>query len=151
MKQRVIVIGLDGATFDVMDPLLEDGQLPHMGGLVNKGTTGRLLSTIPYSTIPAWPSFMTGKNPGKHGVFDFFRFAEGERRLANSQDIRSPTLWELLSQHGKRSIVINVPGRPVYLAAGSEGVPRSGHRRLSDQLPRSPLRPKADGRHAGGD
>jgi predicted AlkP superfamily phosphohydrolase/phosphomutase len=124
MKQRVIVIGLDGATFDVMDPLLEDDQLPHMADLVNKGTTGRLLSTIPYSTIPAWPSFMTGKNPGKHGVFDFFRFAEGERRLANSQDIHSPTLWELLSQHGKRSIVINVPG--TYPPAEIDGIIVSG-------------------------
>ncbi len=110
MKRRVIVIGLDGATFDLMDPLLEKGALLFMKDLVNNGTKANLLSTIPYATIPAWPSFMTGKNPGKHGVFDFFKFADGQRRISNSRDICSATLWEILTAHGKRSIVMNVPG-----------------------------------------
>lgn len=124
MKRQLIVIGLDGATFDIIDPLIDEGHLPTIADLVSRGTSGRLLSTIPYSTIPAWPSFMTGKNPGKHGVFDFFGFAEGERRLSNSQDIHSPTLWELLSKHGKRSIVMNVPG--TYPPPAIDGIMVSG-------------------------
>jgi predicted AlkP superfamily phosphohydrolase/phosphomutase len=124
MKRRVIVIGLDGATFSLIDPLLEQGKLPSLKDLVNNGIRARLLSTIPYATVPAWPSFMTGKNPGKHGVFDFFTFADGQRRISNSQDIRSLTLWEILSVYGKRSIVMNVPG--TFPPARISGVVVSG-------------------------
>jgi predicted AlkP superfamily phosphohydrolase/phosphomutase len=124
MKRKVIIIGLDGATFRVIDPLLEKGRLPFMGHLISKGTRARLLSTIPYATIPAWPSFMTGKNPGKHGVFDFFSFAGGQRRISNRQDIRSLTLWEVLSTSDRRSIVMNVPG--TFPPAGINGIVVSG-------------------------
>lgn len=124
MRSQVIVIGMDGATFDVIDPLLEDNQLPFLADLVKNGSRGRLLSTIPYCTIPAWQSFMTGMNPGKHGVFDFFSFVDGRRRLTNSHDIRSATLWEILSRDGKRSIVVNVPG--TYPPADIDGVVVSG-------------------------
>jgi predicted AlkP superfamily phosphohydrolase/phosphomutase len=109
MKRRLIIVGLDGATFDVIDPLLEQGQLPCLAKLISEGTRAGLLSTIPYATIPAWPSFMTGKNPGRHGVFDFFTIEEGKRRLVSSRDMRSPTLWQLLSDQDKRSVVMNVP------------------------------------------
>jgi predicted AlkP superfamily phosphohydrolase/phosphomutase len=124
MKRRVIIIGLDGATFDIIDPLLEEGRLPFMEHLINNGTRARLLSTIPYATIPAWPSFMTGKNPGKQGVFDFFSFAGGQRRISNSQDIRSLTLWQILGMNDKRSIVMNVPG--TFPPARINGVVVSG-------------------------
>jgi predicted AlkP superfamily phosphohydrolase/phosphomutase len=124
MKRGVVVIGLDGATFDVMDPLLDEGDLPFVGELVRNGAKARLLSTIPYATIPAWPSLTTGKNPGKHGVFDFFSLGRGERRISTSLDIRSPTLWEILSAYGKRSIVMNVPS--TFPPAQIDGVVVSG-------------------------
>jgi len=124
MKRQVIVVGLDGATFDTMDPLLEEGELTVIEDLIKAGTTARLLSTIPYATIPAWPSFMTGKNPGKYGVFDFFSFKGGERRISDRRDIRSLTLWEILSAYGKRSVVMNVPG--TFPAARIHGVVVSG-------------------------
>jgi predicted AlkP superfamily phosphohydrolase/phosphomutase len=92
-----------------MDPLLERGQLPFIEDLVRGGARGRLLSTIPYASIPAWPSFMTGKNPGKHGVFDFFSYSDGQRRISTSQDIHSLTLWDILSVYGRRAVVMNVP------------------------------------------
>lgn len=66
MKRKLIIVGLDGATFDVIDPLLQEGQLPCMARLIGEGTRARLMSTIPYSIVPAWPSFMTGKNPGRY-------------------------------------------------------------------------------------
>jgi predicted AlkP superfamily phosphohydrolase/phosphomutase len=124
MKRRLIIVGLDGATFDVIDPLVEEGQLPCMGRLIEKGAKAKLLSTIPYATIPAWPSFMTGKNPGRHGVFDFFALEDGQRRLVSSRDIRARTLWEILSDDGKRSVVMNVPG--TYPPAQIDGVLVSG-------------------------
>lgn len=104
------MIGLDGATFDLIDPLVQAGRLPTVADLLAKGVRGRLMSTIPAATIPAWPSFMTGKSPGRHGVFDFFtRDAHGRQRLVSSRDIRGPTLWRYLSDRGRRCIVLNVP------------------------------------------
>jgi len=113
---RVLVIGLDGATFDVLDPWLEDGTLPTLSKMRNKGVYGRLLSTIPPLTAPAWTSFMTGKNPGKHGVLNFFSdiSSEGEKlggqfTPVNSTSIQSEVLWEILSRQGYRTGVVNVP------------------------------------------
>ncbi|MEE8402962.1 MAG: alkaline phosphatase family protein [Candidatus Hydrothermarchaeaceae archaeon] len=108
---RVLVIGLDGATFDVMGPLVKEGKLPVIAGLMGKGTSGHLKSTIPFVTAPAWASFMTGKSPGKHGVFGFLDRKKNsyERVLVDGSAIRAKTLWEILSDYGKKSIVVNVP------------------------------------------
>ena len=70
---RLLVIGLDGATLDLVRPWAAQGHLPHLAKLIAEGTHGPLESTLPPVTSPAWPSFVTGKNPGRHGVFDFIR------------------------------------------------------------------------------
>jgi predicted AlkP superfamily phosphohydrolase/phosphomutase len=104
------VIGLDGAAFEIMEPLLKNEKLPNIKNLMSNGVRANLLSTIPYATIPAWPSFMTGMNPGKHGIFDFFVLGQGgERRIVQSGDIAAKLFWEVLSDSGKRCIVVNVP------------------------------------------
>ena len=66
-KQRVVVIGLDGATWDLLRPRMDEGSLPNLKRLADEGATGDLRSIYPPETPAAWPSFMTGKNPGKHG------------------------------------------------------------------------------------
>ena len=71
--QRVILLGLDGGTFYLLRPWIEDGLMPNLGALMKRGTWGDLASTIPATTPPAWSTCVTGKNPGKHGVFDFIR------------------------------------------------------------------------------
>ena len=111
MSSKVFVIGLDGATFDIIRPLVREGKLPTIENLMHKGVHGNLRSTIPPATLPAWPSFMTGKNPGKHGVFDFMGRESNEYygRLMSSKDIHGDTIWRILSKFGKRSIVMNVP------------------------------------------
>ena len=110
---RLLIIGLDGATLDVVQPLAAAGQLPHLADLMSRGAWGTLLSTIPPITAPAWVSFMTGKNPGAHGVFDFVRLMPGLPRAAapihSFLSIASPTIWHLLSHQGRRLAVINVP------------------------------------------
>lgn len=111
-KPRVMVIGLDGATFKNLKPWMEQGLLPNLKFLVNNGASGELESTIPYLSSPAWTSFMTGVNPGKHGVFAFIRPFKDKRyikELSTSEDIKSKTIFELLSDSGKSSIVISLP------------------------------------------
>lgn len=127
-KRKVMVIGLDGATFNTLDPLISQGKLPNLQYLIQNGTSGHLRSTIPPLSAAAWSTFQTGKNPGKHGIFDFFRNSPGEHNYvpANSTFLKSKTLWEILSDYGKRVGVLNVmfnyPPREVngFIVSGKE-------------------------------
>jgi predicted AlkP superfamily phosphohydrolase/phosphomutase len=107
----VLVLGLDGATFDLMLPWIEQGRLPCLGKLLQDGAWSRLRSTIPPITPCAWSSFMTGKNPGKHGLFDFWEPLPGEKqfRFTNASSRHAESLWSYLSRNGRRVGVMNVP------------------------------------------
>jgi len=110
MANKVFVIGLDGATFDIILPLVERGDLPTFKKLMDEGSWGNLESTIPYLTPPAWTSSVTGVNPGKHNIFEFFKRNESFDSLAvNSTDRHCPAIWNVLSDHGKVVGVFNVP------------------------------------------
>jgi predicted AlkP superfamily phosphohydrolase/phosphomutase len=106
---RVLVIGIDGATFDLIKPLVEAGDLPNLAQMMTDGVHSPLESTIPPVTAPAWSTFATGVNLGKHGVFDFIRPMGGRYDLVNATSIRAPTLWQVLSQAGRKVGVMNVP------------------------------------------
>jgi predicted AlkP superfamily phosphohydrolase/phosphomutase len=108
---RVFMIGWDGATFDLILPWVKQGLLPNIGKLLENGVHGPLRSTIPPWTFPAWNSFMTGQNPGKHGIFDFFRARAGsyDVEFVNGGHRRSPTFWQLLSRAGRRVVAISIP------------------------------------------
>jgi predicted AlkP superfamily phosphohydrolase/phosphomutase len=106
---KLIIIGLDGATFDLIKPWAAQGKLPALAQLIQTGVHGELESTLPPVTSPAWPTFMTGKNPGKHGVFDFIRPRAGSFDMVNASQIHSKLLWELLSEAGYSVGVLNVP------------------------------------------
>lgn len=107
----IAIIGLDGATWDLARPLLEAGEMPALAALRSRGAHGVLRSTIPPVTFPAWSSFMTGTNPGKHGIFDFTRRVPGTYEVAfvGSRDRRVPSVWKLLSDAGRRVAVLGVP------------------------------------------
>jgi predicted AlkP superfamily phosphohydrolase/phosphomutase len=106
---RLLVIGLDGATLDLIRPWAEQGHLPHLAQLIAEGTHGPLESTLPPVTSPAWPSFVTGKNPGRHGVFDFIRPRAGKFDMVNASQIDGRMIWEYLSDAGLTCGVLNVP------------------------------------------
>ncbi len=109
MPPRLIIFGLDGATFDLIRPWAEAGYLPTLRDLMQRGVSGNLASTLPPLTATAWPSFMTGKNPGKHGIFDFFRPTTGELVLANASQIDGRWWCEDLSDAGLSVGLLNVP------------------------------------------
>lgn len=109
--KKVICIGLDGATFDLIQPWVSEGKLPNIRKIMQEGVWGELESVIPPISAPAWTSFMTGKNPGKHGIFGFKKEKQGtyEELFVNRKLIKSETLWKCLSDNRKKVIIINVP------------------------------------------
>lgn len=110
MKQsKVVVIGLDGATWNLIKPWAEKGELSIFKKLMENGVLGNLESTIPPVTGPAWVSFSTGKNPGKHGIFDFVKLENNSLKLHKSKDIKCQTIYEILSKKNLRNIVIGLP------------------------------------------
>ena len=138
---KVLVIGLDGASPFLIEKWIEE--LPAFRKFKDEGLWGLSIPPIPAQTPVAWTTFMTGKNPGKHGIFSFaMRKPETyERRIISPSMIGSKTLWRILSEHGKRVGVLNVPMAdieeingfmiPGFLAK-SEGVPHPPE--LKDKL-----------------
>lgn len=113
MSKKVLFIGLDGGTFDVLDPFMDAGVMPRLKRFSEEGVRGPLETTIPPITPTAWVSFMTGKNPGKHGVFEFLLRRKGSGELpdmpvsANARD--GLPFWDILGNLGKQAIVTNMP------------------------------------------
>ncbi|HAF24058.1 MAG TPA: hypothetical protein DCK93_14325 [Blastocatellia bacterium] len=110
-RPKAVIIGLDAATWTLIRPWMAEGGLPNLAKLVNAGVSGSLESILPPITPPAWTSFTTGKNPGKHGIFNFL---EPERHgyamnYANASSRRSPTVWRLLNAAGFSVGTMNIP------------------------------------------
>lgn len=110
---KVLVVGLDGATFSVLHPLMNSGRMPFLAKLVATGTAGPLCSTIPPVTAPAWSSFSTGKNPGKHGLFTWRHTPPSssscEWEWVSSHNIQGDKIWHILGNAGFRVGALNVP------------------------------------------
>ena len=111
LVRRVLILGLDGATWDVLDPMIAAGRMPALKKFIEAGSAGVLHSTTPPITPAAWTTFMTGKGPGRHGIVDFEKYHVHTHELTfnSTFEIREQTLWELLSDKGLRVGSINVP------------------------------------------
>lgn len=109
--KRVVVVGLDGATWDLLRPWAEQGALPTVQRLMGEGSWGVLESVMPPITGPSWTSFMTGKNPGQHGIYDFTRRLPGSYQTGpcNASHRHGESLWSTLGRAGKRVCALNVP------------------------------------------
>lgn len=108
---RTLVIGLDGVPYTFLTRLIKEGRMPNMAGLVEKGHLQRINSVYPTVSSVAWASFMTGQNPGGHNLYGFVDRRPNPFRLFIPTAVNMPlkTLWEKLSEAGKKVIVINVP------------------------------------------
>jgi predicted AlkP superfamily phosphohydrolase/phosphomutase len=103
-------VGLDGCSWNVLEPLLESGRLPHLQALRERGAHGVLESTIPFYTGPAWASFATGSSPAAHGIWDFLIVRADDRLTpAHESDLRRVTYYELLAGDGRPSVLVNLP------------------------------------------
>ncbi len=109
-ERKVLIFGIDGATWKVLKPAVDDGLMPSLKGLMESGSWGVLRSTLPAITPAAWTSFQTGSNPVKNGIIDFYYWDREERSL-QPVDIRGipETLWERAGNEGRRVGIINLP------------------------------------------
>jgi predicted AlkP superfamily phosphohydrolase/phosphomutase len=110
-SSRVLVIGLDGATFDIIKPLMKEGRLPNLKNLMEHGSSGVLNSLIYPNSPMAWSSIITGKNPGKHGIQYFMERIPNtyKVRYTNSTSRKGTTIFRYASDAGRRVLAMNVP------------------------------------------
>ena len=108
---KVFVLGLDGATWDLLSPLAAAGDLPNLARLMGVGASGTLGSVFPPLSPVAWTGIMTGKNSGKHGVFEFLEYAHDplQGKVNSSRAIQAEMVWEVAGRHGKTSVAGGVP------------------------------------------
>lgn len=109
--KRVLIIGLDGATWDLLDGWAKQGHLPTIERLRSRGTWGSLRTTMPPATPPSWTSMYTGTNPGKHGIFGWFQRQPNGYRLSpiSASARRTKTIFRILSDAGLKVGVLNAP------------------------------------------
>ncbi|MGE5755482.1 MAG: alkaline phosphatase family protein [Planctomycetaceae bacterium] len=124
--ERLVILGLDGATWTVLDPMRRRGLMPNLDALLARSAYGTLRSVIPPVTTAAWTSMMTGCGPARHGIFDhrYFDAAAGQMRVNHAARVRVPTFWHLLSQAGRSVVSLNVPA--TYPPLGVRGLVVSG-------------------------
>ena len=129
MPKRVLMIGLDGATFTLFKPLSEQGVLPFLTHMIENGTAAHLMSTRNPLTPPAWTSMTTGVSPETHGIYDFLRPAylkDGSvyLKVNDSRLNRAETVFEMANRGGLRGTAFNfygyAPARPIdgYVVSG---------------------------------
>jgi predicted AlkP superfamily phosphohydrolase/phosphomutase len=107
---KVLLLGLDGMTFSVLDPAFEAGHMPNYRRLLERGASGILTSTVPPYTPPGWTSIFTGVNPGKHGIFGF-TLGNVQRRggLVRLDRVAAPAIWNAANAQGARMGLFNIP------------------------------------------
>jgi Flp pilus assembly protein TadD/predicted AlkP superfamily phosphohydrolase/phosphomutase len=98
---HVLLVGLDGADWEIVDPLIASGRLPNLARLAQGGVRAKLLSITPILSPVIWTSIATGVEPARHGVMDFLvRAPDGTSEPVTSRERKVPAIWELLSRAG---------------------------------------------------
>lgn len=123
---RVVVLGLDGAPYSMIKKFAEDGVMPNLGKLIGGGNFYQMDTSIPEISSVAWSTFMTGKNPGEHGIFGFTDLEPHSYRMRfpTFADLKAAPIWKDLEKSGRRTVVINLPS--TYPAQPIHGVLISG-------------------------
>lgn len=136
---RLLIVGLDGAGWDVVEPLVAAGRMPVLEALRRGAAWGPLRSTVPPLTLPAWTSILTGAGPGTHGLLDFTWRVPGTwtLRYANATHRLVPSFLQVLSERGARVCSLAVPG--TWPPEALNGVVVSGFD--------SPVATRAEARH----
>ncbi len=127
-KPRAVLVGLDGVPFTLLEKLIAQGVTPNLRRLAASGPAHfrQMDASLPEISSVSWSSFMTGVNPGRHGIYGFMDLKPGTYQMffPSYPHLKAPTLWDTLGRRGRRSVVLNLPG--TYPARPHEGVLVSG-------------------------
>lgn len=125
-SKKVVVLGLDGVPCSLLNRFADEGIMPNMARLRQEGTLCSMTASIPEVSSTSWSTFMTGVNPGRHGIYGFIEVDRNNYswRFPNFNDLKSRTIWEIAGDNGKRSIVVNIPS--TYPARPLNGMLVSG-------------------------
>ena len=125
-RKKACVVGLDGVPCTLLQSMMERGVMPRTATLVSRGTLRSMTVSLPEISSVSWSTFMTGRNPGEHGIFGFTDLKDGsyDIRFPSFRDVRTETIWDLLGRTGGRSVVVNQPS--TYPAREIPGVLISG-------------------------
>ncbi len=125
-RKRVVVVGLDGVPFSLLEDLKNRNIIPNMSAIFDNGYFGQMTVSIPEISSVSWTAFMTGKQSGEHGIFGFIDLEPGTYNIffPNYAYLKSETLWESLGKNGKKTVVINMPS--TYPAREIHGAMISG-------------------------
>ena len=109
--ERIFVLSLDGVSHSFLGEAARSGLMPNLARLLREGALARMNSVVPAVSTVAWATYMTGVNPGKHGIYGFVDREPSpfQAYIPTARDLKTTTLWEHLSRAGKRLGVINVP------------------------------------------
>ncbi|MBN1271782.1 MAG: alkaline phosphatase family protein [Candidatus Aminicenantes bacterium] len=110
-KKRVLVIGLDGVPYFLLKDLAQRGVMPYVASLIDEGFLHKMKASLPEISSVSWTNFMTGSNPGQHGIFGFTDFKPDsyDIRFPNFLDVKTETFWDILGRENKKCIIINQP------------------------------------------
>lgn len=125
-KQKVVALGIDGVPYSLLNRFINEGLMPNLAGIVKRGTFVPMTASIPEVSSTSWSTFMTGVNPGRHGIYGFTELQKGTYKwhFPNFNDIKSDTLWDIASKHNKKSIILNIPS--TYPARQLNGILTAG-------------------------
>jgi predicted AlkP superfamily phosphohydrolase/phosphomutase len=125
--ERLLILGLDGATWTVLNAMRQRGRMPNLDRFLGNAASGTLRSSVPPMTAAAWSTMQTGCGPVRHGIFDhrYYDADSGRMKVNHAGRIRVPTLWQLLSQSGRSIVSLNLPGT-FPAPSGIRGVVVSG-------------------------
>jgi predicted AlkP superfamily phosphohydrolase/phosphomutase len=108
---RVLIVGLDGATLSHIQSLIAKKKLPFLHKLMATGSYGNLKSSLPLNSAASWASFFSGKNPGKHNIYDFLKpnGSLSNPSIINNDSIKSDLIWHTTDKHSLKTIYFNIP------------------------------------------
>ena len=118
--RKLLIIGLDGMPFELLQELGRGGTMPRTWALLQQGRYMPMSVSLPEISAVSWSSFMTGTNAGNHGIFGFVDLEPGSYRFRfpDFRDLGLPTFFDDLGSRKKRSVIINLPStypaRPIF-------------------------------------
>ena len=112
-RLRVLAIGVDAVEPTLVQRLINEGQLPCLQALRERGAWGRVLSPVHIGSGAVWPTFMTGESPIRHGIYYYWPWKPEMMNVSHLSTDHLTPFWKALSLEGYAVGVLDVPFAPL--------------------------------------